>query len=219
MRSGIFRGRSENDPGPPGACEASHGSSFLFMCLSTCPRIHSRIVKRQLVGKDQECLSTKQRYFSKEDVALGSGKGTWRRKGDPLWMLESEKEPRKLSNRRGGDLVPSLSGDAVLSRCWKTLWGLTWKGGLYQLAFPYLLCDVWALQHRGAEKLSCWCPCRSLLALFPNSSADAEDHFFQMFNFSPTCVVVARKGRSYLKTWMALPNTKEWLLAWARHSE
>lgn len=66
-------------------------------------------------------LSTEQRYFSKEDVALGSGKRTWRRKGDLLWMLESEKEPRKLSNRRGGDLFPSLSGDAVLSRCWKTL--------------------------------------------------------------------------------------------------
>lgn len=32
----------------------------------------------------------------------------------------SEKEPRKLSNRRGGDLFPSLPGDAVLSRCWKT---------------------------------------------------------------------------------------------------
>lgn len=65
-------------------------------------------------------LSTEQRYFSKEEVALGSGKGTWRRKDDVLWMLESEKEPRKLSNRRGGDLFPSLPGDAVLSRCWKT---------------------------------------------------------------------------------------------------
>lgn len=79
--------------------------------------LHSQ---RQLVGKDQ-------RFFklSTEQVFLQGGgtwfrKGTWRRKDDVLWMLESEKEPRKLSNRRGGDLFPSLPGDAVLSRCWKT---------------------------------------------------------------------------------------------------
>lgn len=62
-------------------------------------------------------LSIEQRYFSKEEVALGLGKGTWRRKGDVLWVLESEKEPGKLDSRREGDLCPSLPGGAVLGRC------------------------------------------------------------------------------------------------------
>ena len=57
MRSGIFRSRGENDPRQPHACEASTGSSFLFICLSMCLRTHSRIVKRQLVGKDQDFLN------------------------------------------------------------------------------------------------------------------------------------------------------------------